>query len=86
MQATGYGTGFAGAGAARVLARIDPLAKLAAMRGMAGCDFPRQWLKAQIQFFTRWNRQEIQEIRHSRRWHACCYSFLKNLGFRALEE
>ncbi|MGA9213873.1 MAG: hypothetical protein WBD65_11720 [Methylocella sp.] len=42
MQATGYGTGFAGAGAARVLARIDPLAKLAAMRGMAGCDFPRQ--------------------------------------------
>ncbi|MGB7044354.1 MAG: hypothetical protein WBD65_05415, partial [Methylocella sp.] len=32
LQATGYGTGFAGAGAARVLARIDPLAKLAAMR------------------------------------------------------
>ncbi|MGA9214250.1 MAG: hypothetical protein WBZ54_02995 [Methylocella sp.] len=42
MQATGYGTGFAGAGAARVLDGIDPPAKLAAMRGMAGCDFPRQ--------------------------------------------
>ena len=31
-QATGYGTGFAGASAARVLDNIDPLAKLAAMR------------------------------------------------------
>lgn len=32
LQATGYGTGCAGASAARVLDNIDPLAKLAAKR------------------------------------------------------
>jgi hypothetical protein len=51
-------TGFAGASAAHVLDDIDPLATpgsspgVAAKRLMAGCDFPRQRLKSQIQTFT----------------------------------